>query len=388
MNYFNVPADFKKSTLDAFEILNQKYKDATIIETYGNISEGVNFGSGRVMSQLPKIDLFDLQEYVEYAKEKKIEFSYTLNIPFMQNKEFTREGASKLIHFLGDLYQTGVRNLILSMPSLVELVKSTKYDFKIKASAICHITNANKARAYKNMGVDKIVIDESVHRDFKTLKQIRRVFGKEVEIIVNTMCHRNCIYRSFHYNETGGDSTGKSNEIGVNFFEHKCMLQRYAQIDEILKLAWVRPEDLKYYSGIGINYFKIQGRQHVLHGDQLKAIECYLKQDYQGNLMELLDMFNTRYSFKVFLDNKKLDGFLKPFYEKDNFCQNDCEKCLYCMNFARKCINFPEAEKVIKSAKVFYNEYDQYRDILSPENNSHKTSSEGVDLEINFELNS
>lgn len=387
MNYFNIPADFKKSTLDAFEILNQKYKDATIIETYGNITEGVNFGSGRVMSQLPKIDLFDLQEYVEYAKEKKIEFCYTLNIPFMQNKEFTREGASKLINFLGDLYQTGVRSLILSMPSLVELVKSTRYDFKIKASAICHITNANKARAYKNMGVDKIVIDESVHRDFKTLKQIRRVFGKEVEIIVNTMCHRNCIYRSFHYNETGGDSTGKSNAIGVNFFEHKCMLQRYSRIDEILKLAWVRPEDLKYYSGIGINYFKLQGRQHVLHGDQLKAIECYLKQDYQGNLMELLDMFNTRYSFKVFLDNKKLDGFLKPFYEKDNFCRNDCEKCLYCMNFARKCINFPAAEKVIKSARVFYKEYDQYRDILNPENNSHKKSSKGVDLDINFELN-
>ncbi len=41
--------------------------------------------------------------------------------------------------------------------------------------------------------------------------------------------------------------------------------------------------------------------------------------------MELLDSFSPTNNFKIHMDNKKLDGFIKPFVEKDNFCKNDCD---------------------------------------------------------------
>ena len=69
MKYFNVPADFKKETIDEYIRLNNVYKNSKVIETYGNVTLGNNFGSGRVLSQLPKIDLLDLREYIEYSKQ-------------------------------------------------------------------------------------------------------------------------------------------------------------------------------------------------------------------------------------------------------------------------------------------------------------------------------
>lgn len=398
MRYFSMPADFNRETIDKFDRLNRTYEQSRVVETYGNITLGSNFGSGRVISQLPRIDLLDLKEYIDYSREKNIGFSYTLNAPFMQNLEFTPGGVKKIKKLLKNLHQIGVRSVTVALPSLIELVKSTGLDFQVKASTICHITNANKAAAYKRMGVDKIVVDESIHRDFVTLRRVRKVFGDQVEMIVNTMCHKNCAYRHFHYNETGGDSTGVANEVGVNFFEHQCMLQRYAVIGELLKLAWIRPEDLGYYTRIGIHYFKLQGRQHVESGDPLRSLECYMKGSYEGNLMELLDMFNTRYSFKVFIDNKKLAGFLKPYFETDHFCKNDCTACSYCETFARKCIDKKAALEITAAAREFYSRCDQYRRLLysgtPPETGTDAEDGEGEraaetgphPIEIDFQL--
>ncbi len=375
MKHFCMPADFKKETIDAYDKLNQKYPDAGLMETYGNITVGDNFGSGRVLKQLPRVDFLGLKEYVEYSRQKGINFSYTLNIPYWQNREFTEEGALKVKRFLRDLYEIGIEDLTVSMPSFLEMVKLSGYDFKVKASAICHITNANKALAYKKMGVERIVVDESVHRDFGTLKEIVKVFGEKVEIIVNTMCHRNCVYRQFHYNETGGDSAGVCNEVGVNFFEHKCLLQRYDTISGLLKLGWVRPEDLKYYYDTGITYFKLQGRQHVAKGGHLKALEAYMKEDHHGNLMDLLDMYNPRYSFQVYIDNKKLDGFLETYVNNLHFCRNNCTKCNYCDTYARKAIDYKKTAEIVAYAKQFYHEHDQFKKLV-----------DSVDLEIPVDI--
>jgi collagenase-like PrtC family protease len=383
-----MPADFKKETIDEFEKFNETYKNSRVIETYGNITVGDNFGSGRVLKQLPPVDFLGLQEYVEYSASRGIQFSYTLNTPYWQNREFTREGALKIKEFLKHLYDIGIRDITVSMPSFIEMVKLSGFDFSIKASAICHINTPNKALAYKKMGVDRIVVDESVHRDFAVLKEIVRLFEGKVEIIVNTMCHRNCIYRHFHYNETGGDSTGVCNEVGVNFFEHKCLLQRYDTISGLLKLGWVRPEDLNYYADIGIDYFKLQGRQHVAKGGHLKALQAYMQESYDGNLMDLLDMFNPRYSFQVYIDNKKLDGFLEAYVKNKHFCKNNCSRCNYCETYARKAIDYEKTAQIIALAKEFYKEYDQFKKLVDSleEENPVKIGKKETAIDFDFNL--
>ncbi len=363
MKCFSVPADFKKETIDAYEKLNNAYKDARVIETYGNISVDNFLESGRATSHIPPVGFPELCDYVKYSKKKNIEFNYTLNASYMHNKEFTVEGMVEIKRFLKRLYDIGVRSLTVSLPSLIEIVKSTGYDFEIVASVICQITSANKAMGYKEMGVERILVDETVTRDFKTIRNIRNAFGENVEIIANSLCLMTCKYRMFHYNQLCGDSIGDSNPVSVNYFEHRCLLQRYGEIDNFLKLAWIRPEDIKYYMNAGINYFKLQGRQTVLKGDPVRTLECYFKESHDGNLLDLLNMFALMNRFDIFVDNKKLEGFIKPFYEKDNFCANNCMECNYCKSFVKKCIDYEKAKEIMDLAVEFYSGYDSFNEL-------------------------
>lgn len=369
MKYFNIASDFKRETIDEYYRLNNTYKDSKLIETYGSITIGNTCEGGRVYNDIPKVDIKALKSYIEYSKSKGIDFNYSLNGSCMGNKEFTKKGAEGVIKFLVQLYGAGVRKLTIALPSIMDMVKLTGLDFEIKVSIICQITNVNKAMAYKSAGVDRIVVDESLNRDFVTLKRIREAFGEKVEIIANSLCYKECTYRMFHYNQTAHDSVDKIETSIITYYNHKCMLKRAERVGNFFKLCWVRPEDIKYYTGIGIKYFKLQGRHTALKGNPARTLEAYFKETYDGNLIDLLELFGSPYAFKINLDNKKLEGYIKPFYEVPGFCKRDCDKCGYCELFAKRNIDYENAKEINNMAKEFYSKYDEYMDMIKPISN-------------------
>jgi len=362
VNYYSVPADFKKETVDGYDGLHQKYPDARVLETYGNITADNPLESGRPVDILPEVDLRRLEHYVDYSRQKGMDFNYTLNAPYMGNKEFTEEGITVISRFLAKLYETGVRCLTVTLPSLIDVINILPFDFHIKGSTIYQVTNVNKALELKELGVERIVVDESVNRDFRTLKQIREAVGEGVEIIVNSICLKDCSYRMFHYNQIAGDSIAVSSGCSNSYYPHKCLVRRYRSAGNLLKLTWVRPEDIKYYTGIGIRYFKLQGRPRVLKGDPLRAVEAYFKEDYHGDLFELLNMFAPVSSFAVPVDNKKLDGYIKHFYENPGFCGHNCSACRFCEARAKKCIDIGKLEEVYHLAKEYYSQSDPVKE--------------------------
>lgn len=372
MKFFSLPTDFKKETIDAYCKLNDQYKDARVIETYGNITIGNSIESGRSVDLLPAVDLNHLRDYVRWSREKNIDFSYTMNASHMHSKEFTRKGMLEILSFLNDIYEAGVRSLTVSLPSLMQVIQRMNTDFRMKASVICQVTTANKALFYKNMGMERVVVDESINRDFDMLKRIVEAFGENIEMIVNTICHKDCPYRMFHYNQIATDSIVLSSEVSAKYYSHRCLMRRYENAGNLLKLSWVRPEDLKYYTRVGIRYFKLQGRQAVLAGDPVKAVEYYFKGSYDGDLLELLDMFNPTSNFRVSIDNKALDGFIETFFKKAHFCRHDCRSCFYCDTFARKCIAVDEVAETRRNVLRFYDEYDHFNKLLASIKNEKK----------------
>jgi len=389
VKYFSMPADFKNETIDGYDTLNQSYSQSEVLETYGNITSGNKVGSGRVVNQVPDADLWDLKDFVEYSKSKNIGFNYTLNATHLQNREFTPEGISDIKRFLKDLYEAGVRSLTVSLPSLIELIQSTGLDFEIKASVLCQVTNVNKAVAFKKRGVDRIVVDESINRDFRNLRRICEAFGDGVEIIINTLCLKDCIYRNFHYNQITQDSIGCSNRTSVNYYEHRCVLQRFGTLGNLLRMCFVRPEDLKYYTPTGICCFKMQGRQQVLKGDAVRAVKAYFDENYDGDLMDLIYMFYPMNSFIIPIDNKKLEGFIKPFVTRDRFCNRDCETCNYCENFARKIIENNKANEVFGLAEDFYSQFDEFNTMVAKVDASaseKQTDPREKQIDVEFDL--
>ncbi len=367
MNYFSMPADFKTATIDAYDALNRRRSGGRVMETYGNITRNNTFESGRPVNLLPDVDLELLSQYIAYSAKRGIDFNYTLNASTLQNREFTPSGIADIQSFLARIHEAGVRNLTVTLPALMEIAVKSGYDFSIKVSTISQVTNAEKAAFYKRLGADRLVVDESINRDFRNLERIRRRFGEKVELIVNVVCYKNCVYRMPHYNQMSYDSVKLADQTSYDYFGHRCVLQRFASIANLMKLNWIRPEDLHYYNGIGIDRFKLQGRQAVVKGDPIRALEAYFSESYDGDLMELLDMFDPTTHFRIPMDNKKLDGFIAPFVKNDHFCRNDCQSCGYCETFARKVIDYPAAEELVAMAEDFFAEYDRFNGLLEKE---------------------
>ncbi len=373
MKYFVMPSDFKKETIDKYLKLNEKYPDSKVIETYGQITIGNKIGSGRAYNLIPQIDLKELSDFINYSAERGIGFNYTLNSTCLSNQEFSDEGAREIVSFLKDLYNAGVRDLTVAMPSLIELIKLNDIDFKIKTSTLCSVDNANKAMSYLKMGVDRIVVKEAINKDFNKLQSIVDVSGDKVEVIVNAICNKYCIYRTFHYNQTSHDC-GDSDPKG-GYYSHRCIMKVLESPENILKMCWIRPEDLKYYTSIGIHYFKIQGRQAVKNGDALRTLEVYMQERFDGNLLKLLDMFMPNNSFLPYIDNRKLDGFVDVYYKNRDFCKNECTKCHYCNSYMKKNFDYDAIQAKFKSGYKFYKQYDKFINMSNIIKNENKASS-------------
>lgn len=363
MKYFCMPADFKRETLDAYAEINRNNTDAIVFETYGNITVKNQFGSGRNTNDLPAIDMGKLREYVAHSQKLGIDFNYTINTPYMNNREFTAEGVATFRAFLSELYDAGVRSLTLALPGLMEIATAMEPGFAIRASVICNINSANKAMEFKRLGAERIVVDESITRDFKALRNIVSAFGDKVEIIANSVCQQDCAYRIFHYNQIAGDSIEPTEGVSCTFYRHRCALRTHKEPETLLKAAWIRPEDLKYYTEIGIEYFKLQGRQAVVSGDPVRAVQAYINEAYDGDLAELLFMFSPTKQLQVQLDNRRLDGFIKPFAEDDNFCARNCTQHSYCRRFTSKVLDGTGAEQVFAGGCQFLEQNDPFKTI-------------------------
>jgi len=368
MKYFSIPADFINNTIDKYNELNNMYEDSKLIETYGQLTDFGEFnkiGSGRSLRILPQVDMKELEKYVKYSLDKKIKFNYTLNSSCMGNKELSKSGMKQLYNFLKELSNIGVTSLTVAMPSIIELINTFGFDFKIKTSAICQVSSANKALFYKRLGVERVVIDEDIARKFDSIKEICSAFGDGVEVIVNSLCMKNCAYKMFHYNHESHNHEEISNKAS-GYYYNRCIYQISKDIRNPLKLNWIRPEDLKHYTNIGVNYFKIQGRQSVHRGNPVETLKYYFEENYNGNLIDLFTLFrkdNNYESNLPYIDNKSLNGFLEPFLNK-NFCKENCSSCDYCLKYAEKAINVAQAQDLNRQIQEHHKISDSYINML------------------------
>lgn len=338
MKFFCMPSDFKFETIDAYAELNSRYLDSKVEETYGQLAPDSLFGSCRSNAWLPEVDAVKLESYIKYSRDKGIKFNYILNATCMSNDELTIDGYNKIKDFLLSLEGMGVESVTASLPSFMEIIKHVTPGIKIKVSTVSQVNSALKAAFYDKLGISRIVIDEDVNRNFKVLKNIRKAFTGELEVIVNSFCLTSCPYRMFHYNYISHTHEGKAS---YQYYSNRCRSQ-HIKAENYIKLNWIRPEDIKYYIETGINYFKLQGRTNVHAGKPVKAVEAYMKETYDGDLLELLELFAPDRPLSigdVKVDNRRLDGFINKFVQEEGACTQLCLECGYCKAYSEYSIS-------------------------------------------------
>ncbi len=355
MKVFSVPADFKEKTILEYKNLNQSNENVVIRETYGQLTEGYMHMSGRAKSTIPPIDMKNLEKYVEFSNKNGIEFNYTLNAACFGNYEFSDVGILEIRRLLSDLHNIGIRNLTLTTPAIIELVKSIAPDMNIKASAICQINSVKKMNYYINSGVERFVVDPDITRNFTLLRNMVELGMDKMEIIINDKCMKDCAYKIFHYNQTAHDN----NKRAESYYFMNCGVQKCGNPQAFLNLNWIRPEDLHLYENMGIRYFKVEGREFMLHGNMMKLLKAYIDESFDGNLLDLLHIFSPYdTAHQPYINNKALDGYVEGFYNNKVICNQLCEECGYCSEFLKKSFTIPD--NMVAEATEFYSGKNEF----------------------------
>jgi len=256
---------------------------------------------------------------------------------------------------------------------------------KVKVSTTARVNTVRKALQYEDMGVEEIIIDEHINREFKTLEVIRKAVKCNLELIVNNICLWQCPYNYEHVNHDGHASReGEEDDYCyLQYPGYLCLYRKLTDPVELLKSPWIRPEDIPHYENVGYDHFKITERfkrTPLL----LEHVKAYENRRYEGNLLDLFTLprkgaftpIHLEYFIKpehvnilkiselekvfdlevrelIQMDNQKLNGFIE-FFKKNDCNQTTCLECRYCETFFEK-VSVVNEEGVKRAAQKVRN---------------------------------
>lgn len=333
---------------------------------YGKLADDV-IGGCRPSFLLPQVSREEVAAHVGACHEAGLTFSYLVNTNCFNNIQYTREGYHAIRELLDWLASIDVDELTVAVPYLIRLVKAHYPRFRVKVSSVARINSVTRARQFEDMGVDELIIDEMVNRDFATLAAIRQAVSCPLEIIANPCCVWECAQQQEHVNHDGHASQTQSHNdyCYMQYPYVVCTAQKLRDPANLIRARWIRPEDLADYEALGIERFKVVERFKTSDALCL-AVDAYSNRRFDGNLLTLLtlpnrgsflrpnlDYFNKpdkidmrviervaelmEFSFADVVDipNQALDGFLDHFKHQD--CRRtSCDACGYCARVAAK----------------------------------------------------
>jgi collagenase-like PrtC family protease len=366
-------ANWDLSSLDAL-------KGTSVDALFGKLPYDV-VGGARPGFVLPQVDQKDVEQYIQACHERGLEFSYLLNAPCLGNLQYSRKGYGELIELLEWIDASGADSVTIGIPYLIDLVRKRFPRLKVKVSTTARVNTIRKALQYEAMGVEEIIVDEHINREFKTLEAIRKAVTCNLELIVNNICLWQCPYNYEHVNHDGHASR-KGEEEDYCYLQYPgylCLYRKLTDPVELLKSPWIRPEDIPHYEAIGYEHFKITERFKKT-SLLLEHVKAYENRRYEGNLLDLFTLprkgaftpIHLEYFIKpqhvnilkiselekvfdlevrelIQMDNRKLDGFIE-FFKKNDCNQTTCSACRYCETVFKK-VAVVDEEGVKKAAR-------------------------------------
>ncbi|SHK61700.1 U32 family peptidase [Paramaledivibacter caminithermalis] len=308
-------------------------------------------GGGLEREHLDDIDRLKVENHVKYAHKNNMTVNYTLNSPCLGNDEFTYEGKQHIKELLDWLTEIKIDSVTVSIPALLRYIKKEYPNLEVKISSSVCVDSVAKAKRWVEFGADCIVLDPMVvNRNFKILKAIRDAVDIELELIVNNNCMYECPLLTYHQSYMGHSSRETDNkEIKYDFCYLNCSKKRVENPVNYLISDIIRPEDIGIYEALGYNQIKIIDRGTPIELMVIRA-KAYFERRYDGNLLDLIQHFGYRdvsfpdeYLKNIYIDNKKLDNFMKKFEKGYCYLIGCGETCRHCHDYASEAINIDKS---------------------------------------------
>jgi collagenase-like PrtC family protease len=346
-------------------------------EIYGKLREDYPGGGKSSMAQAQPTR----QEVADAVKEthsRGMEFNYLLNATCIGNHELTRRGYRNIRKLLDWLSLCKVDCLTVALPFLLEMIKKHYPHFRVAVSTQAAVDTLEHVCYWQDLGADSITLSHvSINRDFRELRRITEHARCQLQLIANMICKRRCPSVTLHgnFNAHASQTFAATNRYNMDYYFVACLARNFSNPLSIIKSNWIRPEDLAVYEELGIHRFKIAERG-LTTAALARIAGAYEQRGYSGNFMDLVptmskyifmqkgkyarsmkELFRMPYvnifrmrdalkrmselrksapyyeSLGIVIDNRKLDGVLKTFMEKDCL-QRSCEGCGYCERLA------------------------------------------------------
>jgi collagenase-like PrtC family protease len=360
-------------------------KDTSVDVLFGKLPFDA-VGGARPGFVLPQVDRKHVERYIQACHDRSLEFSYLLNAPCLGNLQYSRKGYGELIELLEWIDASRADSVVIGVPYLIDLVRKRFPRLKVKVSTTARVNTVRKALQYEDMGVEEIIVDEHINREFKSLEAIRRAVKCNLELIVNNICLWQCPYNYEHVNHDGHASREgeKGDYCYLQYPGYLCLYRKLTDPVELLKSPWIRPEDICHYENMGYDHFKITER-FKRTSLLLEHVRAYENRRYDGNLLDLFTLprkgaftpvhleyfikpehvnilkiselekvFDLEVRELIQLDNRKLNGFIE-YFKKNDCNQTSCSDCRYCETFFEKVavVNEEGVKKAAQKVKDF-----------------------------------
>ena len=290
-------------------------------------------GSGRGVLHAPLLD--EIREQTEYAHQHGIKMNITMNSTCTGGHHLSFEGYKMFSWYFGELNKAGVDAVTVAEPYLVELLRD--FPMETVVSVLSYVESPQRAKFFDELGADMITVDTNINRHFDVLEGIVKAVYCDVRLIVNEGCMYRCPFRYSHYNLASHLSSlyqPSTPLFAPDYYYDKCIIYRLRDPTQIVKSAWIRPEDLKAYEAIGITDFKLSGRTKLVNW----IIDCmrfYSERSFEGNVLDILDCPQILRDM-CYLPNDKFEGSIDQWKS----CKKVCNECGYCAKLTKEALTY------------------------------------------------
>jgi hypothetical protein len=285
-------------------------------------------------------DVFDGKQAVSLINNALI-LQDNLKIPLsatFNNIEIppTQEFLDTFIKFFKPIYDQGIRTVTLphTIWMLSGKIQKEYPDLFVKNTILRNVQRANEIVKLVEAGFSYINLDRDLMRDRNQLLEIKKAkeycikkYGRDIKVslLANEGCWGNCSVQDehFQYNNTRIDGKHPTYFM-TQLSKFTCTAWDRDDPGQSLKKADLPPwrEDwLEFVNNLGIDVFKMHGREHIPRlFETMKIIE-----NFANNKEILFDGFET------YIDDMSIEGSpINAWRKKIKTCKFDCWDCNYC----------------------------------------------------------